>query len=115
MNIFKLYKNKFSDILLSNNYQCNFSKLTVEPPRDPAFGDLAYNAPLILSSNLKKKPLEIGSEISLLIKNNFSEFESVELVKPGFINLKLKKDFWFNFLSAFGDNKDMLILEKKKY
>lgn len=113
MNIFKLYKNKFSEILLSNNYQCNFSKLTVEPPRDPAFGDLAYNAPLILSSNLKKKPLEIGSEISLLIKNNFNEFESVELVKPGFINLRLKKDFWFNFLSAFGDNKDMLILEKK--
>ena len=114
MNIFRFYKDEFSKLLKDNNYECNYEKLSVDSPRQSIFGDLAFNAPLIFSSSLKKNPLDIGAEIADLIKNKFPEFESIEVAKPGFVNLRLKKTFWFNFLSSFQDDKGKLATEIKK-
>ena len=114
MNIFRFYKDEFSKLLKDNNYECNYEKLSVDSPRQSSFGDLAFNAPLIFSSSLKKNPLDIGAEIADLIKNKFPEFESIEVAKPGFVNLRLKKTFWFNFLSSFQDDKGKLATEIKK-
>ena len=114
MNIFRFYKDEFSKLLKDNNYKCNYEKLSVDSPRQSSFGDLAFNAPLIFSSSLKKNPLDIGAEIANLIKNKFPEFESIEVAKPGFVNLRLKKTFWFNFLSSFQDDKGKLATEIKK-
>ena len=114
MNIFRFYKDEFSKLLKDNNYKCNYEKLSVDSPRQSSFGDLAFNAPLIFSSSLKKNPLDIGAEIADLIKNKFPEFESIEVAKPGFVNLRLKKTFWFNFLSSFQDDKGKLATEIKK-
>ena len=114
MNIFRFYKDEFSKLLKDNNYECNYEKLSVDSPRQSSFGDLAFNAPLIFSSSLKKNPLDIGAEIADLIKSKFPEFESIEVAKPGFVNLRLKKTFWFNFLSSFQDDKGKLATEIKK-
>ena len=114
MNIFKIYKDKFYLLLQDNNFECNEDKVTVDSPRQASFGDLAFNAPLILSSSLKINPLEIGAKIVDLIKQSFNEFETVEVVKPGFINLKFKKIFWFNFLFSFEDSKGKITTNPKK-
>ena len=113
MNIFKIYKDKFSGLLQSNSYECNYDKISVDTPRQASFGDLAFNAPLILSSSSKKNPLEIGSDIANLIKNNFNEFDSIEVAKPGFINLRFKNNFWLNFLSTFDHIYDDQLHAKK--
>jgi len=114
MNIFKIYKDKFYLLLQDNNFECNEDKVTVDSPRQASFGDLAFNAPLILSSSLKINSLEVGAKIVDLIKQSFNEFETVEVVKPGFINLKFKKIFWFNFLFSFEDSKGKITTNPKK-
>ena len=62
MNIFRFYKDEFSKLLKENNYDCNYNKLSVDSPRQSSFGDLAFNAPLILSSSLKKKSFRYWSQ-----------------------------------------------------
>jgi arginyl-tRNA synthetase len=109
MNIFKIYKDKFILLLRNNSFDCDEEKVSVDTPRQASFGDLAFNAPLILSSSLKSNPLEIGKKIADLIKENYSEFETIEVAKPGFVNLKFKKEFWYNFLFSFDDSKGKIV------
>ena len=109
MNIFKIYKDKFILLLRNNSFDCDEEKVSVDTPRQASFGDLAFNAPLILSSSLKSNPLEIGKKIADLIKENYSEFDTIEVAKPGFVNLKFKKEFWYNFLFSFDDSKGKIV------
>ena len=114
MNIFKLYKDKFCELLEANQYVCNYEKISIDPPKQATFGDLAFNAPLILASETKKNPLDLANELSELIKKNFNEFETIEVAKPGFINLRLKNNFWYKYLFDFTDSKGVLFSNKKK-
>ena len=114
MNIFKLYKDKFCELLEANQYVCNYEKISIDPPKQATFGDLAFNAPLILASETKKNPLDLANELSELIKENFNEFETIEVAKPGFINLRLKNNFWYKYLFDFTDSKGVLFSNKKK-
>jgi arginyl-tRNA synthetase len=114
MNIFKLYKDKFCELLEANQYICNYEKISIDPPKQATFGDLAFNAPLILASETKKNPLDLANELSELIKKNFNEFETIEVAKPGFINLRLKNNFWYKYLFDFTDSKGVLFSNKKK-
>ena len=114
MNIFKLYKDKLCGLLEANQYVCNYEKISIDPPKQAAFGDLAFNAPLILASETKKNPLDLANELSELIKKNFNEFETIEVAKPGFINLRLKNNFWYKYLFDFTDSKGVLFSNKKK-
>ena len=114
MNIFKLYKDKFCELLEDNQYVCNYEKISIDPPKQATFGDLAFNAPLILASETKKNPLDLANELSELIKKNFNEFETIEVAKPGFINLRLKNNFWYKYLFDFTDSKGVLFSNKKK-
>ena len=114
MNIFKLYKDKFCELLEENQYVCNYEKISIDPPKQATFGDLAFNAPLILASETKKNPLDLANELSELIKENFNEFETIEVAKPGFINLRLKNNFWYKYLFDFTDSKGVLFSNKKK-
>ena len=114
MNIFQFYKDQFCDLLKENKYNCNYEKISVEPPKQTNFGDLAFNAPLILAAEFKKNPLEIGSEIAELIKKKFKEFENIDVAKPGFINLKLKNNFWISYLSDFNTHNKKISSSKKK-
>ena len=38
----------------------DFSAITAEPPRDPAHGDIATNAAMVLAKAASKKPLDIA-------------------------------------------------------
>jgi len=69
----------------------------IERPKKESFGDYATNAAIILGRSLNKNPMGIGKDLVSKIKKDKSIyphiFEKIELVKPGFINFTLSKEF----------------------
>ena len=55
------------------------------------FGDFSSNIALILAKQLKRNPLEVAEEIKSHIQDN-DDIESIQVLKPGFINVWLSKD-----------------------
>lgn len=72
-------------------------KITVEPPRDVSHGDMASNVAMVLCKQAKKPPREIAGLISEEIKK-LDDIETVEIAGPGFINMRLSKNFWYKKL-----------------
>jgi len=73
------------------------SRVVVEPPRDPAHGDMATNAAMVLAKDAGKKPRELADAISDRLRAD-PLIEKVEIAGPGFINLTLKPTAWFEAL-----------------
>ena len=71
----------------------DFTNLTIEAPRDPAHGDLATNAALILTKQVGLKPRDIA-EFLITHLENLSEVTAANIAGPGFINLHLSDNFW---------------------
>ena len=67
--------------------------VTVEPPRDPAHGDLATNAAMVLSKAAKTNPRALAEAIKPKLEA-LPPVTSVEIAGPGFINLRLTPDAW---------------------
>ena len=58
MNIFEYYKNIFLKSINNKNIDKKIKdKIIVEIPKQKIFGDISFNAPLILGSFLKKNLL----------------------------------------------------------
>lgn len=77
----------------------NLSAATVEPPRDPAHGDLATNAALALAKAAKRKPREIADALAEKLAAD-PRVASVEVAGPGFINMRLVPDVWRGVVAA---------------
>ena len=116
MSIFKFYKTKFISSLTSQGFELNDynEKLSVDIPKQEKFGDISFNAPLVLSSSLKKNPIIIAQEILDIFLKEFNEFQSIEVAKPGFINFKFNNNFWLNYLLQISDEKNLLKDHSKK-
>jgi arginyl-tRNA synthetase len=67
--------------------------VTVEPPRDPAHGDLATNAAMVLAKPAGTKPRALAEAIRPKLEA-LPPVTSVEVAGPGFINLRLTPDAW---------------------
>ncbi len=67
--------------------------VTVEPPRDPAHGDLATNAAMVLAKGAKTNPRALAEAIKPKLEA-MPTITSVEVAGPGFINLRLTSDAW---------------------
>jgi arginyl-tRNA synthetase len=79
----------------------------VEIPKDKSHGDFSTNAAMVLTKELKKNPIEIAEEIKQqLLDLNLFEVESIEVVKPGFINFKVSQNIYKPIVNE--------ILEKKE-
>ena len=69
------------------------SRVTVEPPRDPAHGDVSTNAAMVLSKPAGLKPRDLAEQIQAHLATDEAVTE-VALAGPGFINLRLSDAFW---------------------
>ena len=69
------------------------SRVTVEPPRDPAHGDMATNAAMVLAKDAGKKPRELAEAIAEKLRAD-ALVAKVDVAGPGFINLTLKAAAW---------------------
>jgi arginyl-tRNA synthetase len=67
--------------------------VTVEPPRDPAHGDLATNAAMVLAKPAGMNPRALAEAIKPKLEA-LPPVTSVETAGPGFINLRLNPDAW---------------------
>jgi arginyl-tRNA synthetase len=67
--------------------------VTVEPPRDPAHGDLATNAAMVLAKGASTNPRALAEAIKPKLEA-LAPVTSVEVAGPGFINIRLNPDAW---------------------
>ena len=77
----------------------NRSAVTVEPPRDPAHGDLATNAAMVLAKQAKTNPRTLAEKIVEHLKRE-PDITEASIAGPGFINLRLADDAWLRELNA---------------
>jgi arginyl-tRNA synthetase len=96
----------------------DLSRVAVEPPRDPAHGDLATNAAMVLARAVKENPLALAERIAaalagreLVTGSYHGSGYAVAPAKPGFINIALAPEVWhaqlraiLNAGPAFGDS-----------
>jgi arginyl-tRNA synthetase len=88
----------------------DFSAITAEPPRDPAHGDIATNAAMVLAKAARKKPRDIAEPLLARLRANPDVVDGA-VAGPGFINLKIADAFWRDRLrdclkaaTAYGDS-----------
>src|SRR6478736_3954577 len=74
----------------------DFSRVVVEPPRDPSHGDMATNVAMLLAKEAGANPRDIAQRISKKLPN--VDIKSGSVAGPGFINLTLKPSAWANVL-----------------
>ena len=67
--------------------------VTVEPPRDPAHGDMATNAAMVLAKPARRKPREIAEALAARLQGD-DRITSAEVAGPGFLNLRIAADEW---------------------
>ncbi|MBM3519780.1 MAG: arginine--tRNA ligase, partial [Alphaproteobacteria bacterium] len=77
----------------------DLSRVTAEPPREAAHGDIASNAAMVLNKEFGKPPRVLADLLAgkLAAKPHVA---SVEVAGPGFINIRLKPEFWPVVLDA---------------
>ncbi len=83
----------------------NRKNVTVEPPRDPAHGDLSTNAAMVLAKPAKIAPRELAQAIAAELET-IDEIERVDVAGPGFINLTLAEHAWRGELAAIAEHGD---------
>ena len=82
------------------------ANITVEPPRDPAHGDLAINAAMVLAKPAEMNPRALAGLLSEKLAA-LDDVQSVEIAGPGFLNLRLAPSVWLDELlqiQALGDD-----------
>ncbi len=75
----------------------DMTAVTVEPPRDPAHGDMATNAAMVLAKPAGKKPREIADALAALLRDD-PRITAADVAGPGFLNLRLSPDNWQGIL-----------------
>ncbi|AEV37754.1 Arginyl-tRNA synthetase [Pseudovibrio sp. FO-BEG1] len=98
MNIFADFAERVNSVvkgldLAADAPELDLRRVTVEPPRDAAHGDLATNAAMVLAKQLKMKPRDLAEKIAEGLRAD-SEVEAVDVAGPGFINIRVSKTLW---------------------
>jgi len=71
----------------------DLSRVTVEPTRDQAHGDMATNVAMVLAKDADKKPRELAEAYAEKLRTD-ELVAKVDIAGPGFINLTLKPSAW---------------------
>ncbi|HWT31603.1 MAG TPA: arginine--tRNA ligase, partial [Propylenella sp.] len=68
-------------------------RVNAEPPRDPAHGDVATNAAMVLARPLGVKPRDLALRIATCMEAD-PDVETAQVAGPGFVNLRLSDVVW---------------------
>ena len=71
----------------------DLTRVAVEPPRDPAHGDLSSNAAMVLAKPARMAPRELAQKLADRLVQE-SDITAADVAGPGFINLKIADAFW---------------------
>ena len=112
MNLFKYFREEIIAALARLDLATgqDTSKVTAEPPREQAHGDVATNAAMMLSKAAAIKPRDLAEKLAAELRAH-PAVAAVEIAGPGFINLRLIDSFWAERLAdvlragaAYGDS-----------
>ncbi len=77
----------------------DIANVTVEPPRDPAHGDMATNAAMVLAKPAGMKPRDIAATLAERLAAD-PRIAATEVAGPGFLNLRLAASAWHDLVRA---------------
>ncbi|KPQ10267.1 MAG: arginyl-tRNA synthetase ArgS [Saliniramus fredricksonii] len=105
MNLFATFEERVAQAL--RNLQqagdlpgdLDISRAVVEPPRDPAHGDLATNAAMVLAKPAGTNPRALAEKIAADLASD-PRIVAAEVAGPGFINLRLDPAIYRDMLRA---------------
>jgi arginyl-tRNA synthetase len=85
----------------------DFARIAIEPPRDPAHGDLATNAAMVLAGVVKENPMVLAERIGAALDGReltSADYRgsgfTVAAARPGFLNIRLDPAVWHAQLRA---------------
>ena len=99
MNIFEIYQKKIKDLILlmkkNGLIQApeNLNSINVDIPPVQFNSDISTNVAMVLSKINKSNPLDLAKKIEKNLKENDSNISKIDIVKPGFINIKFKSGY----------------------
>ena len=120
MNIFDIYSEKIKTLVKNLSKQNlieipdSLNGINVDLPPEKFDCDISTNVAMVLSKSNKKPPIDLAKQLSELIKKNDRDISSIDVVKPGFINIKFNKSFWNNFLKEIIINQKEFGVNKKQ-
>ena len=116
MNIFATYKAYIDTLiceLITNGDLpdgLDLSKISVEPPREVAHGDVSTNAAMVLGKFSGGNPRKVA-ELLVARLASLPNITDVSIAGPGFINIRVADDIWISGLQhilnagiSFGDS-----------
>lgn len=98
MNIFADFSQKFKKAIEASDFNAkdgeplDLSGIGSEPPRDPAHGDIACNAALVLAKRVGAKPRDIAVRIAAELAGD-PDVETAEIAGPGFLNVRISEAY----------------------
>jgi arginyl-tRNA synthetase len=109
--------NYFHEVVLKELRQLDlpadvdFSRVAVEPARDPKHGDIATNAAMVLAKPAGKNPRQLAEALKERLVGH-PQVTKAEVAGPGFLNLSLSPEFWHSQLkelleagTGYGDSR----------
>ena len=120
MNIFDIYSEKIKTLVKNLNKQNlieipdSLNGINVDLPPEKFDCDISTNVAMVLSKSNKKSPIDLAKQLAELIKKNDRHISSIDVAKPGFINIKFNKSFWNNFLKEIIINQKEFGVNKKQ-
>ena len=120
MNIFDIYSEKIKTLVKNLSKQNlieipdSLNGINVDLPPENFDCDISTNVAMVLSKSNKKSPVDLAKQLSELIKKNDKDISSIDVAKPGFINIKFNKSFWNNFLKEIIINQKEFGVNKKQ-
>ena len=120
MNIFDNYLEKIKKIVIELSKKNKLiipSKLdgiTAEVPPSKFNSDISTNVAMFLSKSNQKKPEDIANIIVQSIKEEDKFIDDINVIKPGFINIKFKPIFWTNFTKNIIENSKSFGVNEKE-
>jgi len=109
MNIFRLYTKKIRDNITALDKDGviktpkDLNSINVDVPPENIQSDISTNAAMVLSKINSKSPLVVAEIIKKkLLEDN--DISNIDILKPGFINIKFKSSFWNLFLENIINN-----------
>ena len=103
MNIFDQYLEKIKIIILNQSDKGililpkKLDGINTELPPAKFDADISSNVSMVLSKINNKSPMDLANYLGEIIKKSDELIDEVNIVKPGFINIKFKQIFWTNF------------------
>lgn len=72
--------------------------LSLDLPKRPEWGDLASTVAMAVASSEKRSPQDVANIIVEHLQRHEGIFDRIEVAKPGFLNMTVKRNVWLEVL-----------------